>query len=153
MALNRKSPPNELRKRPMAVVRQIGLFSREVVEHLSVSGVEMLLSQLSRLSEGQVVDGRYYGSTMLTLDLRTLEGKIRDACDVTTAMRLARLWSDNQAVIAQVRSLAHAEAIRIAARPLAPGGIDVKIRAEGGWLFVDVDVEAAVESAPLTRHG
>lgn len=132
----------------MAVVRRVGLFSREIIERLSLAGVEMLLSRVTKLSEGQVLgDDRYYGSTMLTLDVRELDETVRDTCDVATAMRLARLLAHSEAVADRVRGLAHAEAMRIADRPLDAAEIDVRVRAEGSWLFVDVDVEARVLAA------
>ena len=46
-------PQPTLCKRPMAVVRQVSLFAREVIERLSATGTELLLADLSRLSEGQ----------------------------------------------------------------------------------------------------
>lgn len=135
-------PQPTLCKRPMAVVRQVSLFAREVIERLSATGTELLLADLSRLSEGQQVGGRYFGSTMLTLDLRRLEGRMRDSGDVGTALRLARLWANSEPVIGRLRALALAEAQRIAGQPLLASGIDVRVRAEGSWLFVDIDLEA-----------
>ncbi|MBK8482027.1 MAG: hypothetical protein IPL40_12785 [Proteobacteria bacterium] len=132
-------------KRPMAVVRQVSLFAREVIERLSTTGTELLLADLSRLSEGQRVDGRYFGSTMLTLDLRRLEGRMRDSGDVGTALRLARQWATSELVIGRLRTLALAEAERIAGQPLQADGIDVRVRAEGSWLFVDIDLEAEAD--------
>ncbi|MBK6847315.1 MAG: hypothetical protein IPG96_07140 [Proteobacteria bacterium] len=132
-------------KRPMARVRQVSLFAREVIERLSATGTELLLADLSRLSEGQRVAGRYFGSTMLTLDLRRLEGRMRDSGDVGTASRLARLWATSEPVIGRLRALALAEAQRIAGEPLQADGIDVRVRAEGSWLFVDIDLEAEAD--------
>ena len=64
----------------MAAAVHVGLFSREIIERLSLAGVEMLLGRVSKLSEGQTQpDNRYYGSTMLTLDVRELESSVRDA--------------------------------------------------------------------------
>lgn len=132
-------------KRPMAVVRQVSLFAREVIERLGTTGTELLLADLSRLSEGQCVGGRYFGSTMLTLDLRRLEGRMRDSGDVGTALRLARHWASSELVSARLRALALAEAERIAGQPLQADGIDVRVRAEGSWLFVDIDLEAEAD--------
>jgi hypothetical protein len=135
--------------RPMATARHVGLFSREIIERLSLAGVEMLLSRVSKLSEGQAQpDGRYYGSTMLTLDVRELESIVRDACDVSTAKRLVRLLSGNETAAERIRVLAHAEATRVAGHPLLPGGIDVRLRSEGSWLFIDIDVEATLDAEP-----
>ena len=50
--------------------------------------------------------------------------------------------SASDAATERIRVIAHAEATRIAGRPLSPGGIDVRLRSEGSWLFIDIDVEA-----------
>jgi hypothetical protein len=132
----------------MAVVHRVGLFSREIVERLSLAGIEMLLTRVAKLSEGQVLgDDRYYGSTMLTIDVRELDESVHDTCDVATAMRLARLLAQSEALRERVRALAHSEAVRVAGQPLDSAEIDVRVRAEGSWLFVDVDVEACVLTA------
>lgn len=137
----------------MAIVSRVGLFSREIVERLSLAGIEMLLARVSRLSEGQILpDTRYYGSTMLTLDVHDLDSTVRDSCDVATAMRLARLLAHSEAMIDRVRSLAHDEAQRIAGCELSPVEIDMRVRAEGSWLFVDIDVEARVIEARLSAQ-
>jgi len=136
----------------MAVVRRVGLFSREIIERLSIAGVEMVLSGVSKLSEGQVLaDERYYGSTMLTVDLRDVQQSVRDSCDVATGMRLARLWVHHEAVTDRVRAIAHAEAERIANQPLTLADTDMRIRCEGTLLFIDVDVEAYAEAKEATN--
>ena len=144
-----KTHPNQARtqrgKRPMAVARRVNLVGREITERLSSAGVEMLLGRAARLSEGQVLAGnRYYGSTMLTLDLQELHDVVRDSCDAATAARLARLLEGNPAVTREVRAIARQEACRIAGRQLTPNGVDMRVRSEGSCLFIDVDVEAAM---------
>ena len=139
-------PNLRLLLRPMAKVRQVGLFSREITERLSIAGVEMLLSMASKLSEGQLSGNAFYGSTMLTLDLRQLGGRVKDACDVATAMRLARLIGSNNAVLDRIRALALEEATRIAGCAIDSAGIDIRVRAEGSWVFIDADVEGCTGS-------
>lgn len=135
-------------KRPMAVATRVGLFSRQVIEKLSLAAIDMLLERVSTLSEGQILsDDRYFGSTMLTLDVRELDGMVRDTCDVATAIRLARLLGQADGAADRIRALAHEEATRIAGQPLRPAGIDVRVRAEAHWIFIDVDVEGRLEVA------
>ena len=82
-------------RRPMARATRIALFEREVRERLSRAALELVLARAEVISEGQrgVRGGRdaYFGSTMLTIDLPSLELLLRDACDAGTARRLAAL--------------------------------------------------------------
>jgi hypothetical protein len=133
-------------KRPMAKVRRVGLFSRQIIERLSLAGVEALLAGASRLSEGQCTGKHYYGSTMVTLDLRQLADRVRDPCDVATANRLAAQMADQPLVVERLGALARHEARRVAGTPLRGLETDVRIRAEGCWVFVDIDVEGEAEA-------
>ncbi len=79
----------------MARATRIALFEREVRERLSRAALELVLGRAEIISEGQrgVRGGRdaYFGSTMLTINLGSLELLLRDACDAGTARRLADL--------------------------------------------------------------
>src|SRR5262245_1785588 len=89
--------------RPVARVQRIALFEREVRERLSASALDLVLSGAVVLSEGQrsvrAGGGAYFGSTMLTIDLKALASVLRDACDAGCAARLAgQLASDARAL-------------------------------------------------------
>ena len=81
-----------LARRPMARATRIALFEREVRERLSPAALELVLGRAEVISEGQrgLRNGRdaYFGSTMLTIDLPSLDLLLRDACDAGTARRL-----------------------------------------------------------------
>ena len=136
------------KRRPMARVRHVALFSREIRERLSLAGAELLLTSATRLTEGQLSgDGHYFGSTMLTVDLEQAQerGLLREEPDVATALRLARLMAASAAVRRRVGDLAGEAAERQAQRPLVGVELDIRVRAEGLLVFVDVDVEARAE--------
>lgn len=138
------------KKRPMAAVRRISLFRREIRESIPPAGVELLLDHAARISEGQVAaDGRYYGSTMLTIALEQLQGAICDSCDVSTAEHLARLLEAAPEVQEQTCRLALAEACRIAGRRLQRVEADMRVRWEGTRVFVDIDVEGHPMAVPF----
>lgn len=129
----------------MARARRVGLFSREIIERLSSAAQAMLISSADRLSEGQLHrDGQFYGSTMLSVDLQQLRGRLSDACDVRTALKLSRMMADDDAVRSQIETIACSEAERVAGRPLGRCEVDIRIRAEGCWVFIDIDVEGSV---------
>ena len=131
----------------MAKVQRVSLFSRQIIEHLSVAGLEALLLNASRLSEGQVTGGRYYGSTMVTVDLRQLGGSVREACDGTTASRLARYISDDVPARERLGQLAQHEAREVLGRAPRRLETDIRVRAEGQWLFIDIDCEGDIAVA------
>jgi hypothetical protein len=132
----------------MAVVRQVSLIRREIREQISPVGLELLLLNASRISEGRVAaDGRYYGSTMLTIDLALARDQVREACDVATAARLARLLELDAPAKARLRELAIEEARRVAQRTVGKLEVDMRVRVEGNAVFVDLDVEGVCPRA------
>ena len=142
-------PPAKAPKRPMAFVRRVSLFQREIRENISPTALNVLLRTAGKISEGQTTtDGRYYGSTMLTIDLGQVQACVSDVCDVSTAVRLAQHLSRQGMVHQEVKQIAEKEARRIACRNLELQEAEVRVRTEGQRIYVDVDVEGVV--APAT---
>jgi hypothetical protein len=133
-------------RRPMARATRIALIEREVRERLSPAALELCLSRADVISEGQRSKrgGReaYFGSTMLTIDLPSLELVLRDACDAGTARRLAELLEADATAAARIKDLAAREAARIAGATPAEVSTHVSIRAQAAKVFIDIDVEA-----------
>jgi hypothetical protein len=134
--------------RPLARVQRIALFEREVRERLSRSALDVLFACAEVMSEGQrqprAGKEAFFGSTMFTIDLGALSPTVRDACDAATAQRLAALVATDVGVAARVKALAAAEAARLAgARPRSVS-TEIKVRARGAKVFIDVDVEATL---------
>jgi hypothetical protein len=127
----------------MAFVRRVSLFRREIRESISPAALDVLLSSAGRISEGQLSGERYYGSTMLTIDLTRIQGRVRDVCDVATAARLSRHMNEEQDARGVVRRIALEEACRVAGRQIALLEAEVRVRAEGQLIYVDVDLEGA----------
>ncbi len=121
-------------RRPMARATQIALFEREVRERLSRTALDLVLSRAEVISEGQrsMRNGRdaYFGSTMLTIDLPSLELLLRDACDAGTARRLAALLETDAEAGAHVEALAGREAARVAGATPKAVRTHVAIRAQ-----------------------
>src|SRR6187549_641254 len=103
------APDAAASRRPMARATRIALFEREVRERLSRAALELVLGRAEVISEGQrgVRNGRdaYFGSTMLTIDLPSLDLLLRDACDAGTARRLAELLEADQVAGARIETL------------------------------------------------
>jgi hypothetical protein len=132
--------------RPMARATRIALFEREVRERLSRAALELVLGRAEVISEGQrgVRGGRdaYFGSTMLTIDLPSLDLLLRDACDAGTARRLAELLESDETAQQRIQTLAATEAERVAGAPPANVSAHVAIRSQAAKVFIDIDVEA-----------
>jgi hypothetical protein len=133
-------------RRPMARATRIALFEREVRERISRAALELVLGRAEVISEGQrgVRNGRdaYFGSTMLTIDLPSLDLLLRDACDAGTAHRLAELLETDATVGPRIEALAASEAARVAGAAPKSVSTHVTIRSQAAKVFIDIDVEA-----------
>ena len=140
----------------MARAARVALFEREIRERLSQAAVEILLAQAQVLSEGGFSSkgGRpaFYGSTMLTIDLGVASEAVRERCDGAAARRAATLIADDPRVTRRVRQVAEDEAASIAGGPLRVTASDVRVRAHGTTLYIDVDLEGEATTA-LARGG
>jgi hypothetical protein len=133
--------------RPLARVERISLFEREVRERLSRAALELIFGAAGIMSEGQrsARNGReiFFGSTMLTIELPAVAGSVRDVCDARAAQHLCALLATDGVAATRIKSIAAAEAERLCrARPRTVG-TEIKVRARGTTVYVDVDVEAS----------
>jgi len=135
-----------LARRPMARATRIALFEREVRERISRAALELVLGRAEVISEGQrgARGGRdaYFGSTMLTIDLPSLDLLLRDACDAGTARRLAELLEADATAGERIEALAAREAARVAGATPKSVSTHVTIRSQAAKVFIDIDVEA-----------
>jgi hypothetical protein len=143
-------PPRPERRvllRPLARVERISLFEREVKERLSRAALDVLFAAASVMSEGQRAarGGRelFFGSTMLTIALDAVSLALRDAPDARSAQRLAALLARDAGAQARIKRLAAEECERLSAVRPRSLNADIKVRARGTTVYVDVDVEAS----------
>ena len=134
--------------RPLARAARISLFEREVRERLSRAALDVLFASAGIMSEGQRAarGGRevFFGSTMLTIELASLAPAVRDAADARSAQRLASLLGVESASLGRIKRIAASEVERLTgARPRSVSA-DVKVRARGATVYIDVDVEAVL---------
>jgi hypothetical protein len=133
-------------KKPMARVARVTLFEREIREKLSLAAIEILLARAKVLSEGQrsnspTAQQAWFGSTMLTLDVAALGDVVRDAVDARAAARVAELIRGDARVTRRVQRIAEREAQRLAEGPVRAKAAEVRVRAQGTLIYLDVDVE------------
>ena len=154
----------QLRK-PGARAHRFSLFEREVRERLTGAAVDLLLGRARVLSEGGRAralprpDGSagpdpFFGSTMLTIDLATLAADMREPADDAVAARVAALLTADARAGRRVRQLAEREASRVAGGRVDATGTEVRVRAVGATVHVDVDLEGTIRAplAPGAAH-
>ncbi len=146
--MNRESTP--LRK-PMVAARKVALFDREIRVTLSLSAIEILFETADILSEGERRGDGYFGSTMITLDLGRVAPLVREDCDIASARRFAELAMADKRVRERARKLATADATERAGVPLGRLECDVRARAVGTRVHLDVDVDGEIARARVTR--
>ena len=125
----------------MAAARRVSLFEREVRVRLAPAGLDVLFDEARVISEGQEDGPRWYGSTMMTIDLARVAPRVSDDCDQACARRVAELAAADERVRERTRRLALAHATRDAGALEAPA-IDLRVHREGRTVHLDLDVEA-----------
>jgi hypothetical protein len=149
MAAPKSIRPNlqRLLLRPLARVERISLFEREVKERLSRAALDVLFAAAGVMSEGQrSARGKresFFGSTMLTIELETVAAALRDAADARAAQRLAALLARDAGAQARIKRMAAEECERLSSARPRSLNTDIKVRARGTTVYVDVDVEAS----------
>jgi len=126
----------------MATARRVSLFEREIRVRLSSAAIEILFDLAAVLSEGQLEQDGYFGSTMITIDLGRATQVVSDDCHAATALRVTDLLADDDRVHQRARRLALAEAEGRAGCALSSGQVDIRVRSTGAHVHIDVDVEA-----------
>jgi len=129
-------------RKPMAAVRRVSLFEREIRVGLSSAAIEILFDLASVLSEGAREPDSYFGSTMITIELARAAALVSDPCDASTVRRLAELVATDPRVHERARALAAVEADRLAGQPLRRAQFDLRVRESGRHLHIDVELEA-----------
>lgn len=126
----------------MAIARRVSLFEREVSVRLAPVAVELLHDAARMLTEGELSQDGYAGSTMLTVDLARTVDRVSDPPDASTALRLAFLYAADERCRTHARRVALAEASRVAGCELVAPTVDVESRASGAELCLSLNVEA-----------
>ncbi len=139
---NHQTQPATSTRKPMAGARRVSLFEREIRIKLSGPAIEILFDLAAVISEGQLEQGGYFGSTMITIDLSRATGVVRDSCDARTARRVADLLTSDSRVRARAKRVAVAEAEARAGCKLRSPQVDMSVRSTGSQVHIDIDVEA-----------
>jgi hypothetical protein len=129
----------------MAMARRVSLFDRRVEVRLAPAAFDILFDAAAVLSEGQLDGEHFVGSTMVTVDLERAAARISDECDAATVRRVAALLPADERGRERARRLAMSEARRTAGE-LDGAEVDLRVRASGRHLHLDLDVEGRRKS-------
>ena len=138
-------------RKPMAAATRVGLFEREIRWKLSAAAIDILFDAAHVLTEGETLGGSWSGSTMITIDLPRAQALVRDDCDAQTARRVAALLAEDPRARVRARELAAAEAADRAGSRLSRVDVDMRVRASGARVHVDLDVEGDVARAAVQK--
>ena len=127
--------------------------------HIAISRAleEELFRSAEVLSEGSCKLGRegndsYFGSTMITFDLRGLERHCRGCLDRNTKEMFARAVEGSVRMRLRAMRIAQAEvARRVSDRPLDTALIETRIRLDGDHLYLDMDLEVPLGVSSYSR--
>jgi hypothetical protein len=78
---------------------------------------------------------------MITVDVAALAELVREPCDTHAAERVAELIRSDARVTRRVHKIAAREAERLAGGPVRVRAGEVRVRAQGTFVYLDVDVE------------
>ncbi len=136
-------------RRPLQRVEKIALFERHVEERLAPSAVELLLASAKVLAEGErraSGGGRdtFCGTVMISLELGDASDAVRDPLDALSARRVAALIEADAALGKRLRALAEREAGRLAGGRIQRSKGELRARAVGTRVDIDLEVEAQV---------
>src|SRR5262249_44083022 len=132
-------------RKPMAAARRVSLYEREIRVHLGTAAIEVLFDASEVLSEGQRQGLRYFGSTMIGIDLAGVRAAVREDCDAADVRRVAELLENDPRVAARARALAIAAAEKLAGGRLAGVEVDSRARVvDGERVELILDLEGQV---------
>lgn len=129
-------------RKPVVSTRRVSLFERTVTVRLAPSATDILLGAGKVLSEGELDERGFSGSTMVSVSLAATADRISDPIDTSTAQLLADLCRTDLQVRARGRELALGQATRIAGAELGTAQVDLESAAHGAELRLSFNVEA-----------
>ncbi len=129
--------------KPMVRARRVSLFQRDVLISLSAAAIEILLEGAAVLSEGQFEGQRYFGSTMVTVDVAKASRRVIDGCEERVVRKVAELCQKDKRLRTRLKQIARAEAHRLAGDNVVKLQIDVQVRFRGSHVHLDLDVEGS----------
>jgi hypothetical protein len=130
----------------MAAAATIPLVEREVRERLGEAAIELLFEHAKVFAEGGRARGptggqAFFGSVMLTIELDAVAPLVREPPSAELCARLATLMERDARVRTRLRTLAEAEAAKIAGAPVRVHSADVRVRADRDARRLLIDVE------------
>lgn len=129
-------------RKPVISTRRVSLFERTVTVRLAPAATDILLGAAKVLSEGELDERGFSGSTMVTVSLAATADRVSDPVDTSTAQLLAELCRADLQVRARGRELALGHASRLAGAELGTAQVDLESSAHGDELRLAFNVEA-----------
>lgn len=120
---------------------------------LSRDAEETLFASAERISEGEIRDASYFGSTMITISLATLGRRWRGRLSDEVLAELVHILEGSVRVRLRAMRLACADvAHRFPDVSLGTARVETQIVLAPGELHLDVDIEVPLEQASAGSH-
>lgn len=136
------SVPSSPPRKPVRSTRRVSLFERQISVRLAPAAADILLGAAKVLSEGELDERGFAGSTMVSVSLAATADRISDPIDTSTAQLLADLCRADPLVRARGRELALERATKLAGADLGAAQVDLESAAHGAELRLSFNVEA-----------
>lgn len=136
------SVPSSPPRKPVRSTRRVSLFERQISVRLAPAAADILLGAAKVLSEGELDERGFAGSTMVSVSLAATADRISDPIDTSTAQLLADLCRADPLVRARGRELALERATKLAGADLGVAQVDLESAAHGAELRLSFNVEA-----------
>jgi hypothetical protein len=142
----------------LARVRRDAFIVKRSIQALSRGAEEALFRHMHVISEGALSatsggEQSYFGSTMITFDLRALAAQWRGPFGPEEQAELARLVAGSVRMKMRVHRIACAEvARRVTDGPLGTALLEIQVKVSGDTLQMDVDLEVPVGVCSRARR-
>ena len=142
------------RLKPPVAVRPGALVRARSGQALGPRAEDALFSSAQVLAEGRESDGAYFGSTLVSIDLRSLSPALGHPASEVACDRIFRAMEGSVRVRLRAMRIALADVSRrFPSTPRGTATVETRFRRSGSKVEVDVDVEVPLSHASLPRIG
>ena len=132
----------------MASAHRVSLFEKRIELRLSSSAVNILFEHAHVLSEGQLEEDGYFGSSMITVDLDRAAELISDRRSTDNMSKLGQLLARDPRILKKAKLIAIREAQKNFKKRglLSDVLVELHVRSTTSHLHIDIDLEAKAQT-------
>lgn len=140
--------------KPPVAVRPGALVRTRSGHALGPRAEDALFSSADVLAEGREDRGAYFGSTLVTIDLRSLSAALAHPASELACERIFRAMEGSVRVRLRAMRIAMNDVSRrFPSHTLGTASVHTRFRRTGSRVELDVDVEVPLSAAPMRAAG